>query len=297
MKKNLLFAAMAVTALASCSNDDVVDVNNGGGISFRASLDRAVTRTNVTSLQNLAAFNVTAIGDGKNYFTDLGVSSPDNGVNWTTASTYYWLGYELAFFAYAPQGPTGTVSINNASKKITDFSPAQAVANQNDLVISYNTGTKAVNEGSGVAMNFKHALSQIEVKAKCSNNKIKIEIIGVKLVNAATKADFAFPETETNSSYVLQQSQWSNWSEKDDPTKAYMIKGGASVTLTTNAQSIMFGDDNFMLIPQQLTAWDGTTATIGAYLSVLCRIYSLDGTNETLLYPVSYTHLTLPTIA
>ena len=80
MKKNLLFAAMAVTALASCSNDDVVDVNNGGGISFRASLDRAVTRTNVTSLQNLAAFNVTAIGDGKNYFTDLGVSSPDNGV-------------------------------------------------------------------------------------------------------------------------------------------------------------------------------------------------------------------------
>lgn len=285
MKKNFLFAAMAVTALASCSNDDVVDVNNGGGISFRASLDRAVTRTNVTSLQNLAAFNVTAIGDGKNYFTNLGVSSPDNGVNWTTASTYYWLGYELAFFAYAPQTLASTVSINNASKKITDFSPAKAVADQKDLVISYNKGTKAVNEGSGVAMNFKHALSQIEVKAKCSNNKIKIEIIGVKLVNAATKADFAFPETETNSSYVLQQSQWSNWSEKDDPTKAYMIKGEAPVTLTTNAQRIMFGDDNFMLIPQQLTAWDGTTATIGAYLSVLCRIYSLDGTNETLLYP------------
>ena len=166
MKKNLLFAAMAVTALASCSNDDVVDVNNGGGISFRASLDRAVTRTNVTSLQNLAAFNVTAIGDGKNYFTDLGVSSADNGVNWTTASTYYWPGYELAFFAYAPQAPAGTVSIDNASKKITGFSPAQAVADQKDLVISYNTGTKAVNEGPGVAMNFKHALSQIEVKAK-----------------------------------------------------------------------------------------------------------------------------------
>ena len=36
-----------------------------------------------------------------------------------------------------------------------------------------------------VAMNFKHALSQIEVKAKCSNEKIKIEVRGVKLVNAA----------------------------------------------------------------------------------------------------------------
>lgn len=58
-------------------------------------------------------------------------------------------------------------------------------------------------------MNFKHALSQIEVKAKCSNDKIKIEIMGVKLVNAAAKADFTFPETETIG-FALQQSQWSN---------------------------------------------------------------------------------------
>jgi tyrosyl-tRNA synthetase len=48
----------------------VVDVNNGGGISFRASLDKAVTRANVTNLSNLGAFNVTAIGNGANYFTD-----------------------------------------------------------------------------------------------------------------------------------------------------------------------------------------------------------------------------------
>ena len=47
----------------------------------------------------------------------------------------------------------------------------------------------------------------------------------------------------------------------------------------------MFGDDNFMLLPQQLTAWDGTASQTGAYLSVLCRIYSVDGGNEILLYP------------
>jgi hypothetical protein len=209
MKKNFLFAAMSIMALASCSNDDIVDVNNGSGISFRASLDKAVTRANTTNLQNLAAFNVTAIGDGKSYFTNLGVTSDNNGASWKTASTYYWPSYQLAFFAYAPQTPSGTVSIENAAKKITDFSPAQAVTGQKDLVISYNTGTKALNENSGVAMNFKHALSQIEVKAKCSNDKIKIEIMGVKLVNAAAKADFTFPETETIG-FALQQSQWSN---------------------------------------------------------------------------------------
>lgn len=285
MKKSFLFAAMSIMVLTSCSNDDIVDVNNGSGISFRTSLDKAVTRANATNLQNLAAFNVTAIGDGKSYFTNLGVTSANNGADWTTASTYYWPSYQLAFFAYAPQTPSGTVSIENVAKKITDFSPAQAVTDQKDLVISYNTGTKALNENSGVAMNFKHALSQIEVKAKCSNDKIKIEVMGVKLVNAAAKADFAFPETETDTGFALQQNQWSNWVEKDDPAKAYMIKGQQAVTLTADAQSVMFGDNNFMLIPQKLTKWNGTTATTGAYLSVLCRIYSLDGGNETLLYP------------
>lgn len=285
MKKKLLFVAMVIATLASCSNDEVVDVNNGSGISFRTSLDKALTRANVTNLQNLQAFNVTAIGDGKNYFTGLGVTSADNGASWTTASTYVWTSYQLAFFAYAPQTPGGTVSISNAEKKITNFSPAQAVADQKDLVIAYNTGTKAANENTGVAMNFKHALSQIEVKAKCSNDKMKIEVIGVKLVNAAAKADFTFPESETNTSYVLAQSQWTNWTEKDDPSKAYMIKGGQATTLTADAQSLMFGSDNFMLIPQQLTKWTGSGATTGAYLSVLCRIYSLDGNNATLLYP------------
>ena len=179
MKKEFLFAAMAVAALASCSNDEVVDVNNGGGISFRASLDKAVTRANVTNLSNLGAFNVTAIGNGANYFTDLGVSSSDGGSNWTTASTYYWPSYELGFFAYAPQVPGGTVNITDGEKKIIGFSPAQAVTDQKDLVISYNKGDKATNESSGVAMNFKYALSQIEVKAKCSNDKMKVEVICV----------------------------------------------------------------------------------------------------------------------
>ena len=285
MKKYFLFSAMAAVALASCTNDDVVDVNKGGGISFRASLDKARTKA-VTTLSNLGAFNVTAIGNGSNYFTNLGVTSSDNGATWTTASTYYWPGYELAFFAYAPQTPGGTVGISGTEKKISDFSPAQDVSAQNDLVIAYNTGTKAANEGSGVPLNFKHALSQIEVQAKCSNEKIKIEILGVRMVNAATKADFTFPEAETTSAYVLAQSQWAGWSGADGGhATAYYIKGEQPVTLTDNAQSIMFGDDNFMLLPQQLTKWAGNADKTGAYLSVLCRISSLDGTNETLLYP------------
>lgn len=286
MKKIFLFvAAIVVVILASCSNEDVVDTNKKGDISFRASLDKATTRANVTSLQNLAAFNVTAIGNGSNYFTDMSVTSLDRGNNWNTGASFPWPGFNLAFFAYAPQTPGGVVSITNAGKKITGFSPEQAVAQQKDLVISYNTGNRNTNNDTPVTLNFKHALSQIEVKAKCGNDKIKIEVIGIKMVNVAAKANFTFPESVTNTSYSLQQNQWTDLTEKDNHSKAYMIKGSDVVVLNNEPQSIMFGDNNFMLIPQPLTKWDGTASTSGAYLSVLCRISVLDNGNQTQIYP------------
>lgn len=280
MKKNLLFAALAASVMVSCSNDDIVDVNHGEGIAFRASMDRALTRANATTLQNMTEFNVTAIGNNANYFTDMTVTKI--GDEWKPAHTYYWPGYELSFFAYTPK--ISGVSISNDSKAIKDFSPAQKAAEQKDLLVSFNKGDKT-NENNGIAMNFKHALSQIEVLAKCSNDKIKIEVLGVKMENAAAKADFTFPKGVTTTDYTLPQEQWSNLQEKDDHSKAYMIKGEKNMVLTDKAQSIMFGDNNFMLIPQAQEKWNGTDSKTGTYLSVLCRIYSLDGGKETLLYP------------
>lgn len=87
MKKNLLFAALAASVMVSCSNDDIVDVNHGEGIAFRASMDRALTRANATTLQNMTEFNVTAIGNNANYFTDMTVTKI--GDEWKPAHTYY----------------------------------------------------------------------------------------------------------------------------------------------------------------------------------------------------------------
>lgn len=286
MKKNFLFAAVALAAMTSCSNDEVVNVNNGDAISFRASLDKAISRSNVTSLANLQAFNVTAIGNGNNYFTNLGVTSAD-GSNWVTGSTYYWPGFQLDFFAYAPQSIKDNVSVSNTEKCITTFTPNQAVAEQKDLVISYNNGNKVQNESKGVHLNFKHALSQIEVKALCANPNIKIEVLGVRMVNAATSAKFTFPEEETRTDFALPMEKWSEWSGMNIPSNAYAIKGDAPVTLSEDAKSIMFGDNNFMLIPQKLTAWRNNAEKDGAYLSVMCRIYNVDGSNQMLLYPLA----------
>lgn len=283
--KKLLFAAAVITAMASCSNNEIIDVNPGEGISFRTSLDKATrTTANVTTKENLTQFNVTAIGNSSSYFTNLLVSSTNQGVNWNTAQTYYWPSYELKFFAYAPINDIGTVSIDQNAQTINGFTPASDVAQQKDLLVSCNTGTKDANEGTGVEMNFKHALSQIEIKAKCSNPNIKIEVKGIRIVNPASSGNFTFPNTATQLGYTLPQGNWTDL--KGTNNSAYKIKTSSdNVELTNEAKSLMFGENNFMLIPQHLTAWTGKGSTDGAYISVLCRIYSKNGDQYTLLYP------------
>ncbi len=284
MKKEILFAAVAAVVMASCSSDDTLDANKSVyGITFRASVDKH-TRATEVNINNMGTFNVTAVGNEKTYFSNLVATSSDNGSTWTTDKTYYWPSYELTFYAWS-HADDGTPEVSNASKKVVNFAPSQTVANQKDFLVSVNKGTKTENNGSGVTMNFKHALSQIVVQAKCSNDNMKIEVLGVKLVNMATKADYTFPTDVTASDATLAQSQWSNLSGDKEHSKAYMVKGTTPVTLTSTAQSIMFDNGSFMLIPQQLTKWDETSSTKGAYLAVLCRVSSMNGEEATLLYP------------
>ena len=275
--------ALALIGMVACSKDEVMKVNNGKRLFFRVSMDNVLTRSNEVSRVNLKSFEVAAIGDGKNFFSTP-VTSSDNGESWKTSSTYYWPEYPLEFFAFSPANIC-TVDITPDHQKIIGFTPASSVKDHKDLVIACNTGDKT-NESEGVPLNFKHALSQIYVQAKCPNDKIKIEVLGLKIVNVATCGDFTFPTQETDSQYMLEQGLWSV-KEANKPENAYMTKGDKAITLEGKPKSILFSDNSFMLLPQQLTGWDGSAAKTGAYLSVLCRISSLNNTEETQLFPAT----------
>ena len=292
MKKNFILSmAIAYTMLAACSNDEIVDVNTGGTISFRTLIDIA-TRTNQETTASLSTFKVTAIKDAG---TEFATTVTKSGSEWNTAETYYWPNYALKFYAYAngPAAGKGRVSITKDAKTITDFTPAGNVTEHKDLLVAYNTGTKDNYNSSPVPLTFKHALSQIEVKAKNEKaSSVKVEIIGVKLVNMATKATLTFPESTLDNT-KLPINNWSNQTDLNIPSKAYYSNGTKAVVLnSTEFQSVMFGENNFMVIPQQITAWnavkndpDAEINKQGAYLAVLCRISNLSEAGETLIYP------------
>lgn len=276
MKRIFLFGVMAVAALVSCTKDDVVEVNKGKGIFFSALLDNPVTRANVVDRDNFGEFHVIGIGDNNG---NKEIAMPANKVKkenniWKCSTLYYWPAYDVDFFAFSHlDGADSKVGINTTSQKITGFKPKRKVSEQEDLVICRQKGKKVDHETVGVPLLFKHALSQIEIKAKCSNPGMKIKVKGVKLANVATSGTFTFPTTDTEDASSLGQDLWGDLRGGDQP--AYVIRDGQesetdALELTEDAQSLMFGDNNFMLIPQKKVSWEKDAN--GAYISVLCQI-------------------------
>lgn len=165
------------------------------------------------------------------------------------------------------------MTITNASKKLTNYAPATDITSQQDFITAKALGSKS-NEATGVALTFKHQLSQIEIKAKNTEDTYVYKVQGVRIAQPVSKATFDFGTDA--------------WELGSDKATYEVTYSGSEKTLGSSAVSIMKTDgDNAMLIPQQLVAWDSETdksnTKKGAYLSVLINITKADGSDP--VYP------------
>lgn len=257
--KSLIALGIAAMALTSCSQDDQLDVNLGRPIDFRTSMNsRATEITNA----NISDINVAAFLGDQLFFPTMKFSKGSEGF-FTSATEYYWPGDDspLAFWAYAPDTPGGTVSITADSKTMTDFSPAASLADQVDFVTANATGTKSANEAAGVPLVFNHRLSQIEVLAKTDNKVYTYKVSGVRIGEPVSKGSFDF-----------ETAAWTLDTDKAIYTDTY----ADAKTLSSDPVSVMGEGGNAMILPQQLVAWDPETdaanAAQGAYLSIKLQI-------------------------
>lgn len=236
MKKQLFLVVVAALAMASCSKDESTGINNGNAIDFRAAMQ---TRASETTTANITNFFVTALDkNNANYFSDAEFTK--DGAFFTSTPAYYWPsdGSNLSFFAYSPSAADlgATVTINSTTKTLADFEPATTIADQKDFITATATGSKT-DEAAGVALTFGHRLSQIEIKAKNTNDGYVYKVQGVRIGQPVSKATFDFGTTS-----------WQLGSVKTNYEATY---AGSEKTLTGTAASIMaVEDDNAMLIPQ-----------------------------------------------
>lgn len=268
MKKSLFLMSAAALALASCADEDAIEVSNGREISFRPAM---TSRASETTNSNLQDFKASAFIGQDTYFNQ--VTFTRNGSFYTSAKDYLWPGddTQIDFVAYAPSELTG-VSLSAESKKLDDFAPAASIADQVDFITAEASGTRSANESAGVPLDFAHRLAQIEVRAKTSNDVYTFEISGVRIGRPVSSGSFDF-----------DSAAWTLGDEKTDYETTY----ATAITLGEDAVSVMGDAGNAMVVPQQLTAWepttDGANTAQGAYLSVKLRIATAE--TGTQIYP------------
>lgn len=262
MNKTTLMMAFAAMALASCSQDEPLSINEGRAIDFRPAIGgRATETTNA----NLSSITATALLGDANFFTNQTFTK--NGEFFTSSHDYYWPGddSEIQFYAYSPATPGGTIEIDKDVKTMTDFSPAAQISDQVDFITASASGKKSTNEAEGVELTFSHRLSQIEVQGKTDNDNYSFKVTGVRIGKPISKATFDFA-TEA-------------WSPSTDRA-IYEVTYDNPITLGSQPQTLMAtvsgASDNAMLIPQQLTPWDpvndASNQSEGTYLSVKLQI-------------------------
>lgn len=238
MKKSIILILLATLAMVSCNKDYVVHKNNGSKIEIRTAID---TRATEIKESDLNSFSVNALyEDGRTYFEDTFTREDENSIYFVSDKDYYWPADEdLTFIAYYPT--MENVTINGEEKVITGYTPDADIAQQIDFI----TAVKKANiedSADGVALEFKHQLSQIEVNGKNTNKGYTIKVKAIRLKNVAKSGNFDFVAPMVN------------WEQSDELT-SYEIEFANEITLGEDLASLMGGKGNAMLIPQTRLPW------------------------------------------
>ena len=272
MKKLLFLLPAAALALASCSNDQVVEqptkVISAEALQIYPEL-QGITRGTVWDNSNFTQFKLTTSGNfqteasttnaaGGAPLTDVTVTK--TGGTWAIGSTTYYWPSKTATSSFTAWAPT---DINKGS-----YTASTTIADQKDIVVAFNSGS-ATDFEAGVPLKFRHILSQIVIKADNeAKNDVQIIVKGIRVNNVSTTGTWDLPEASTVSS--LGYSPWTSVGTSGD----YTATLSSNITLTDGAAIDITGDAPLLLIPQQLGAATIAAGT-GQYLSVLVNIKDL----------------------
>lgn len=192
MKKNLLLLGLAVAAMTSCTNEEVLSElqESPKAISFDSFVNKA-TRAVTPTDANISKFYAYAYyGAGQEVFDGEVVTK--SGDKWGYTNTAYWTQNEYQFAAYA-DGNNGAAleDVTFADEKLTI--PSYTVTDAKDLVADVITKD---NSNFGVAaqdvqFTFEHLLTKVKFNIinTSADYKMKITALTVTGAKATGKVD------------------------------------------------------------------------------------------------------------
>lgn len=162
MKKGLMMLGIATMMLASCTNEDVLNVSDSRAIGFNTFVNnntKAVTDIETATLTKFYVFGdydegaSVAFSNTEVIGSQGGTYTPVNPAYWQTGKTY-------EFGAYSNGNASLTASFSNGALTITGYS----VDDAKDLIAATASeiAAPAAGEDKSVPLTFKHLLSKVK---------------------------------------------------------------------------------------------------------------------------------------
>lgn len=280
MKKSLLFCGVAALALASCTQNEVLEVSDSRAIGFSSFVGKPTKAVTEITAENLTKFNVFGYhGDATVDYNNVAVTGTTSS-GWNPATVAYWVKEKNAayeFAAYSNQNESlDNVSFANKTLTISNYS----VDNKDLIAAQTSVG---VPESSSdypetVGFEFYHMLSQIRFSFKTDAAESYImKVSNIKINAGKTGATGTFVAGSTNPTitwtgasngdYTIEDITDIAYGKPETPTSSkYLIilpqnTGALNVTFTvtlTDAEGAAIGKGNFtapLKIDESGNAW------------------------------------------
>ena len=277
MKKHLVLGALAVLSLAACTKSEVVELNKGNEISLTAVTGKNLTKAADGYCNNSlpADFQVWAATQGKSYFENQKYKD-QSGTYIADGAARYWPEGSATVDFFATKNHNGTVTFTpsgtETSLKFSGYTVENAVNQQKDFIYAVKKG--ASKSSTATKLNFRHALSQIEFRAKNGNKNIRVFIDGVQVVNVKNTGNFTMTAATTNNFIEhtngvandtdsrVGRGVWTDQSGKQTYSVSFpeveVAGNNTAKDLTYPGTAKAYDTKSMYLLPQTLTVWDPT---------------------------------------
>lgn len=238
MKKSLLLLGVAVAAITSCTNDEVLEMNPQTTISFDGHVNkstRAVTETN----GSLTKFYVYGYHGSKTDFAGTQVTGTVGGSIWSYANPVPWTDNTYQFAACANNNAgavPGGVSFADKKLTITDYS----ISDANDLVAALALDVDG-SAKSTVDFDFKHLLSRIKFQFTHSTDyDVEIPTITIQVKKSGT-CTYSNAGIEWKSTVTAEDLAFTgSWTDKTYKTDDHLVMPGQNLADITATFNVVF---------------------------------------------------------
>lgn len=284
--KNIpILAAALLMGFTACQTTEILDQRQDGKITLRTSVNTATKATPLSKDLlsangfHLAVLDGPIIDSGSSVYFEMDMGS-DQLKEDGYYTDYYWNDKTLHFYAWYPKN----VAVDASDFYSISYAAAQNVADQQDLSLAYNTGNKADNDESGVLLNFRHALAQIQMVVNngstLPNNNVIVK--AVKVGNAIKGGTLRMPSYPTSADVAESNLLTNLWEDNvktatgDKNVNTYSIVHDTPIVITNGeSKTVMGNGGNWMLVPQvNASAWDVNEGGAGdnMYMALLVKL-------------------------